>query len=76
MILVMAKKGTWILEQPASSLVFRLKRFQELLQITKASSVHLGNGHGLKSHKFCDRIYYIEKSPHDTSSRYTANRFG
>ena len=30
MMLVMAKKGVWVLEQPSSSLAYRLKRFQDL----------------------------------------------
>ncbi|CAL1129748.1 unnamed protein product [Cladocopium goreaui] len=29
MYLVMAKQGVWVLEQPASSIVFRMKRFQQ-----------------------------------------------
>ena len=35
MILIMAKKGVWVLEQPASSLVFRLPCFQELCRTVK-----------------------------------------
>lgn len=41
MLLVMAKKGVWVLEQPSSSLVFRLKRFQDhLVRKTTASQTH------------------------------------
>lgn len=41
MLLVMAKKGVWVLEQPSSSLVFRLKRFQDhLVGKTRASYLY------------------------------------
>lgn len=41
MLLVMAKKGVWVLEQPSSSLVFRLQRFQDhLVCKTRASYLH------------------------------------
>ena len=34
MLLVMAKKGVWVLEQPATSIAFRLRGFQDLLRKT------------------------------------------
>ena len=37
MLVVMAKRGVWVLEQPASSIVMRLKRFQQLLRKTTAA---------------------------------------
>ena len=41
MLVVMAKKGVWVLEQPASSIVMRLKRFQQLLRKTTAACLKL-----------------------------------
>ncbi|CAL1140492.1 unnamed protein product [Cladocopium goreaui] len=35
MLLVMAKKGVWVLEQPFSSLVFRMDCFQKMCRTTK-----------------------------------------
>ena len=45
MYLVMSKGGCWVLEQPSSSLVFRLPRFQALLQHIRATL--------LMSYSFC-----------------------
>ena len=36
MLLVLAKKGVFVLEQPSTSLAFRLRGFQEILRKTKA----------------------------------------
>jgi hypothetical protein len=36
----MARKGVWVLEQPSSSLVFRLPRFQQLLRMTRVAFLH------------------------------------
>ena len=41
LILVMAKNGTWVLEQPFSSLVFRHPRFQQLLKYTTVPWLYL-----------------------------------
>ena len=41
MLLVQAKQGVWLLEQPSSSLVFRLKRFRELLMKTVAPQLQI-----------------------------------
>lgn len=40
MMLVMAKQGVWVLEQPSTSLVFRLRRFQKILRMCRASWMH------------------------------------
>lgn len=39
-LLILAKKGVFVLEQPASSLVFRLPCFQELCRTTKVPRLH------------------------------------
>lgn len=36
-LLIVARGGVWVLEQPASSLVFRHPRFRKLLEVSKAS---------------------------------------
>ena len=37
MILIQSVGGCWVLEQPSSSLVFRLPKFQLLLKLTRAA---------------------------------------
>lgn len=41
MLLVMAKNGTWVLEQPSTSLAFRLRRFQQILRKTRVLCLHV-----------------------------------
>ena len=41
MLLIMAKKGVWVLEQPSSSIVFRLPWFQELCRKVSVSQLNL-----------------------------------
>lgn len=40
MLLVMAKGGVWVLEQPSTSLAYRLRGFQEILRKTTAPHLH------------------------------------
>ena len=70
MLLVMAKKGVWVLEQPFSSLVFRMDCFQQMCRTTKVPWIQLQH---IQSPK--QLIWDICKGFYATSTSILAKHF-